>query len=214
MDLDGAMDQLAQQVATWCAPYQPNIPIINPNPAPTAGQIPPTLIAYGRPIQTHVMKRLENKLSQIALFDTDKGGVFPFVNRGASLVEYEVQPNPSTGVPGSGTEYFEIGREKKQIVVQVWSYSYESRKAISQIIRNSIGDAYRLHHPDGTITLLKYQVQRTMDFEQVDSVYVRNFMYEADFTEVAETPFTEVITIDPVVTIGQPTTVNLTVEQL
>jgi hypothetical protein len=120
----------------------------------------------------------------------------------------------STGVPASGTEYIEVAREKKQAIIEVWSYSEESRKAICKLVRILLTDAYRLRNGDSTITLFKYQVNKTVDMEQVDSVYVRRFMYESDFTEVVEVDATQVITIETNVVVGAPARQKLQVGQL
>jgi hypothetical protein len=186
-DLDQVMDDTAAQINTWLAPYQPNIPFLFPNTAQTAGVIPATLIAAGYPIQQHVMKRLENKLTQVSVFDLKQGTVFPFINRGPEQITL------GTGTPASGTEYVEIGREKKRIAVQVWAYSKDSRQSIAQLLRLNLGDNYRLRHADGTLTLFKYVKQESEDYEQSDSVYVRTFTFDADFTEVLGVPVTTVV---------------------
>ena len=215
-DIDDATRDLAYQISVWLAPFQPNIPRLYPNKLKSAGLIPATIIASGYPIQTHVMKRLENKLCQVAVFDVKGGGVFPYVDRRSTAVNLT---GGSTGVPASGTEYVEEAREKKHISLQVWAYSMESRKAICRWIRLRLRDAYRLHHNDGSVTLLKYIKQESQDFEQADTVYVRTFMYEADITATDLFDATEVIKLEPNLTIVAPPAVvpsqpRLTVDNL
>ena len=215
-DVDDSTRDLAKQIAMWLAPYQPNIPRLYPNLLSTAGQIPATLIASGYPIQTHVMKRLENKLTHVAVFDIKGGSVFPFINRTPTSVNLT---GGSTGVPASGTEYVEEAREKKHVNVQVWAYSQESRKSICRIIRLRLKDAYRLRHTDGSITLLKYIRQDSEDHEQSDTVYVRTFMFEADITSTDLVDATEVLEIRPKITVtpssvGPNSQPRLTVDNL
>lgn len=175
-DIDEVLDDLAFAVSEFLKPFQPDAPPMYPNPLPTAGMIPATLIASGYPIQTHVMKRLENHLAQVATFDMKEGSVFPFYNR------FAVTNNLVGGTAEVGTESFDETREKKRVAIQVWCATKVERQALSALVRTKIGDAYRLHHPDGSLTLFKYIKLETEDYEQVDSVYVRTYTYEADFT--------------------------------
>jgi hypothetical protein len=174
-DIDEVLDSLAFHVSEIIKPYQPDARPMYPNPLPTAGQIPATLIASGYPIQNHVMKRLENHLAQVATFDLKPGSVFPFYNRFAVT-------NDVRGTAEVGTESFDETREKKQVAIQVWCSTKVERQALSKLIRTGIGDAYRIHHLDGSLTLFKYIKLETEDYEQVDSVYVRTYLYEADLT--------------------------------
>lgn len=208
-DVDSACDELALQISLWIAPYQPDMPPIYPNPLPTAGQIPATLCAAGYPIQPHVMKRLENHLAQIAIFDLKPGAVFPFYHRFAPV-------SSMTGDPGVGTETFEVAREKKQVAVQIWAATRDERQAISSLaVRQTMRDAYRLHQSDGSLTLFKYVKLESQDYEQVDSVYVRTFLYEADITELGQpVPAAEVVETIPDFAVGTPTPHTLNVNTL
>lgn len=174
-DIDEVTDSLAFHISEYLKPYQPDCPPMYPNPLPTAGKIPPTLIAAGYPIQVHVMKRLENHMAQVATFDLKPGAVFPFYNRFAVT-------NSLRGTAEVGTESFDETREKKQVAIQIWCTTKIERQMLSALVRTKIGDAYRIHHLDGSLTLFKYIKLETEDYEQVDSVYVRTYLYEADLT--------------------------------
>lgn len=206
--LDIAMEDLAIQIGTWLLPYQPNIPILYPNTRPTAGQIPATLIARGYPIQTHVMKRLENKMAQVSVYDAKDGTVFPFVERFPVQVNYTSPGDPAHGVPASGNELWEVAREKKRFVVDIYASDADKRQSICDLLRVLLRDAYRLRHADGTLTLLKYLKQESEDYEQVDTVYVRDYIFEADISETITVDATQVLKIQSTVKVGPPLAPN------
>lgn len=193
-DIDEVNNALAYKISEMIKPYQPDCRPQFPNDGPLAGQIPPTLTAAGYPIQPHVMKRLENHLAQVAVFDLKAGAVFPFYNRFA-----DINNLAKTGVPEVGTESFDVTREKKQVAVQCWCSTIKELKFLSQLVRTKIGDAYRIHHEDGSLTLFKFLKTESEYFEQMDSVYVRTYLYEADFTIILPTEAARIVypTLNP-----------------
>lgn len=166
--IDDVLDSLAVNVGAALAPFQPNIPPNYPNGAPTAGYIPPTLIAAGHPIQVKVLTRLENHQAQVSVYAGKTERVMPY---------YDSLSVIST--PGGDTT--QTGRSEKQVLIEVWSYDRPSRAKITNVIRGYMGDFFRQPEVDTTVTSLMYNSVQEFDDEQSDSVYVSQLYYVADF---------------------------------
>lgn len=209
--IDVVLDSLKDVIGAALAPYQPEVLPDYPNDSPLAGTIPPTLTAAGYAIQVHVMRRLENKMASVAIFDMKVSKPFPFVNREPSLVKV----SGGAGAVQTGVEYFEVAREKKLVCVQTWAPTRDIRRAVSDIIRASLRDSYRIHHAaDGSVTILKFVSEEDRDQEQADSVYQRELRYEADITTTIMTDATLIKTLVPRVSDSSPIGHKLTVDIL
>ena len=184
--IDAVMRMLKTNIANAIAPYQPNIPPLYPNPDPRAGSILPTLVARGHPIQYHVLARLENHSAQIAIWDDGKGErVFSYVDR--------TIPTLSSALPsGAFTSYYETGRSIKGVCIEIWTPAIEHREVLSDVVRAFMSDAYRQTEVDGTITLFRYREIHDVDTQEKDTVYVRQFWYDADFVITEQTQTVEV----------------------
>lgn len=173
-------------VITGLAPYQPNVPPDYPNPLTTAGTIIPTLITTGHPIQFHILKRMENHQAQVVIYDIDPGKPMPYIN--------DVEPEfTSPIISGQGYYNLSFGRAIKSVVVEIWSPDHNQRGVIADLIRQQLGDYFRIYHSDGTTTLLKYMNEHTWDREQVDTIYIRSLFYTADYVEVTKVYVSEVV---------------------
>lgn len=174
--LDGVMDDFKSAIISGIAPFQPNLPPTYPNPDPRAGTIVSTGVGVGHPLQFHVLARLENSLGQVAVYETGVGKPMPYIN--------SVTPSfTSTIISGAGTITYELGRSVEQLVVEVWASQRKYRQAISDVIRQFLGDYYRITHSDGTVTLFRFTTMKDWDQDQVDTIYVRRLYYMADYVE-------------------------------
>jgi len=183
--LDIVLNDFKTAVLTGLAPYQPNLPPTYPNPGPHAGEIVPTLVTAGHPIQYHILARMENGLGQVAVYDQGPGKPMPYID--------EVTPSfTSPMVSGQGTVLYEVARSLQQIIVEIWAPGREERRGISGRIRRLLGDYFRLYHADGTVTLLRFTNQVDWDQEQVDTIYIRRMYYMADYVEVLDVDVTTV----------------------
>lgn len=210
-------DDMAKQITAYLAPYQPSIPPNYVNNATTAGTILPTLCSAGYPIQQHVMKRLENKMAQVAVVADKNGGKeYPFLSRSPSEVIYNSQP---AGDAPLGIEYLEVARIIRRICMQIWAPDDIDRDMIGRLITQQTGEVVRLNHSlDQTVSLWKRDKESDEDFEQADSVYVRNIWWEVDYTEtmpVEVAKVTQTVTnLTPVVTDWTTVPPPLTVDTL
>jgi hypothetical protein len=173
------------------APYQPSVLPDYPNPLPTAGQIPPTLVTTGHPLQYNVTTRLENKQCQTALYEdeNDKADkLTPYINH----VAYENQPTLS-GTPPSGIVYRSVGRSVRRVFLDVWAYSGPTRAAIGDLLRQYLTDVFRVTHSDGTISLFTFRNQIDWNGQEIDSIFVRRFQFECDFVVTIPVNVTEIL---------------------
>ena len=192
--LDGMMDDFKSALISGIAPFQPNLPPTYPNPGPYAGTIVSTIVGVGHPIQFHVLARLENSLGQIVVYDDGPGRPLPIINA--------VEPTFVTPlISGAGTAYYQAARSVQPIVVEVWASSRPQRQAISDVVRQFVGDYYRLPHSDGTTTLFRFITMKDWDQDQVDTIYVRRLYCTADYTETRTQAVQQVTTLKPTVTV-------------
>jgi hypothetical protein len=168
--IDAVLDKLAQATITnILAPYQPNLSGY-PNASPLAGGIPSTLVTAGHPLQIKVMERLENKMSQVAIYDAPPEKIFPYVN---------AMP---IGTDGNGNAVVETAASSKKVVFEIWTYDRTSLAKIRNILRSQLGDFFRQTEADGTISLFRYNQDVPLFNEQKDSVYIVQLHYMCDFT--------------------------------
>lgn len=195
-DIGGVLADFRSTVVTGLAPYQPNILPDYPNPLPTAGSILPTLVTTGHPIQFHILKRMENHQAQVVIYDLDPGKPMPYIN--------DVEPEfTSPMISGQGFYNLSFARSIKSIVVEIWAPDHGSRGEISNVVREQLGDYFRIYHADGTTTLLRYMNEHTWDREQVDTIYIRSLYYTADYVEVTQIDVTTVIEAISTLTVEQ-----------
>lgn len=168
--IDDVCDQLAVNLTAAFAPYQPNIPGVNLNLDPRAGVIQPTLVAAGHAIQIKATTRLENKMATVTVYDIGPERIRPFID---DTREY--------GQDEFGSYLYEVGRSEKRVVVEIWSVDRPSRRAIQNIVRAYVTDAFRQRELDGTTTLFRYADTIPFDAEQKDSFYIGQIHLMADF---------------------------------
>jgi hypothetical protein len=170
--IDDVLDNLAATVANVLAPFQPSIPPNYVNLTTTAGQIPATLVTPGHPIQVKVTERLENHMAQVAVYSGKVEQLVPFIDNYDSI--------PVVGQTNQAV--YEVGRSKKQVIVEVWSYDRATRRAIQDRIRAGLTDFFRQTETDTTVTAVTFSNILEFDDEQTDSIYIAQMSYMADFT--------------------------------
>lgn len=174
--LDEIAAAVKADIIAALAPLQPNIPPTYPNSDPRAGTIAPTLVTTGEPLQYYVLERLENHYAQVAVFFANgKVKPMPYTNASRATIKRIVA--------GQGTYNLEVGRGTKDMTIEVWAYDNASRAAIGDAIAAHFGDVYRVTGlSDGTTALMRFEPPMDHDNEQLDSVYIREFTVNVDFT--------------------------------
>jgi hypothetical protein len=190
--LSDVLESLADAIEAQLAPYQPNLLPDYPNAAPTAGQIPSTLVGPGHPLQYPVMERLENKQATVVIY----GGKL-------EQTPGDYLPTIMTA-PGVYTQFEEVARSKKEVVIEIWSYDYPSREAITNLIRSFTGDYVRLTENDGTTTIHTYIRTVPFDQEQNDSLYINQMFLWSDYTVTQASTSYTVKTTDLTLQIEDP----------
>jgi len=195
---DQVIDDFRRDLVGQIAPYQPSIMPMYPNSALTAGTIPPTLITSGHPVQYPITERLENNACQITLFfDKSKERRHSYINDIA----------PTVLVPGLAIAQqvsYEHSRSVKEIVVQIWAYSRQTRQVMSDTFLLLYGDFYRLTHSDNMISLFRYEHRMDNDSQMLDSVFMTEFIYSVDATMTTTYEVTTVQTTDLALKVNPP----------
>lgn len=187
---DQVVDDFRANLVNTLAPYQPSIPPLYINTAPTAGTIAPTLVTSGHPLQYPLTERLENSACQITVF-FDKGK--------EKRNSYINDVNPTTLTPGLTIAQqisYEHSRSIKNVIIQIWAYSHPTREALADIFLAAYGDVYRLKHSDGMTSLFRYEQRNDNDMQMLDSVYLTEFIYAVDATMTVNYEVTTVQSTD------------------